>query len=259
MKTSVIIITKNQKSFLQKSLPILLNQNFKAPYEILVVDSGSIDGSIKYLQSLPVKLIKVRLEAFNYAKVFNIAAQKAKGEYLVRLSGDAIPIGKNWLTEMIKPFKDPKVGATYGIYTITGAKGYGYPDYWPAERFPKKLTKYSIEPTPFMTQKNNEKVYNLAGACCAIRRKIWQKRPFNEKLQAGEDAEYAWFLHLVGWDIVCNPKAKVIHEHRLSESKKKSLFARLWTLKWQRVFIFQIAKFWLKRFVFIDPYRKIQL
>ena len=253
MKASVIIITKNQKSYLQKSLTVLLNQNFEDKYEIIVLDSGSTDGAREYVEKLPVCLIKINSEKFNYAQVFNLGAKEAQGEYLVRLSGDAIPMGENWLVEMIKPFSDPKVGGTYGIYTISGRKGYGYPDFWPAERFPKRLTRYSVKPALFGSFETRRKVYNFAGACCAIRKNIWQKRPFNERLIGGEDAEYAWFLHLIGYDIVCNPKAKVLHEHKISKSRERSLIERLWFYRWQRIFTWEITKYWLKRIIFPTP------
>ncbi len=269
MKASVVIVTKDQKDFLQRSLPVLLNQDFESDYEIIVVDSGSTDGAREYIGSLPVKLVKIQPETFNFAKAFNIGAKKAKGKYLVRLSGDVVPIGKNWLNETIKPFEDPRIGGTYGIYTITGREGYGYPDFWPAERFPQKLTKYSVRPTPLMgvnlfgiefgDDKVREKVFNFAGGCCAIRKDIWQRRPFNEKLLAGEDAEYAWFLHLIGYDIVCNPEAKTTHEHKLVRSKDNSFLASRGITKWQWVFSWQIAKYWLQRLLLRrDPYKNLQ-
>jgi len=256
MNASIIISTKDQKSYLQKSLPVLLNQNFKDKYEIIVLDSGSTDGAKEYIESLPVRLIKINPKSFNYSHALNVGAQKAQGEYLVCLSGDTIPIGRNWLSEIIKPFRDPKVGGTYGIYTISGRKGYGYPDFWPAERFPKRLTRYSVKPPLFGNFETRRKVYNFAGACCAIRKNIWQKRPFNERLIGGDDAEYAWFLHLIGYDIVCNPKAKVLHEHKISRSREKSLIGRLWLYRWQRILTWEIAKYWLKRMIFLNPYKK---
>lgn len=271
MEASIIIITKDQKDFLQRSLPVLLNQDFEGDYEIIVVDSGSTDGAREYVESLPVKLIKIQPETFNFAEAFNTGAEKAKGKYLVRLSGDAIPIGKNWLSEIIEPFKDPTIGGTYGVYTITGREGYGYPDFWPAERFPQKLTRYSVRPTPLIgvrvnlfgielgDSKAKEEVFNFAGGCCAIRKDTWQKRPFNEKLLAGEDAEYAWFLHLIGYDVVCNPRAKTIHEHELVRSKNNSFWSSPVFTKWLWVNVYQMAKYWFQRLILRrDPYKHLQ-
>ena len=56
-------------------------------------------------------------------------------------------------------------------------------------------------------------VYEFAGGCCAVRKSTWEN-DLNERLLAGEDAEYSWFLHLIGYDIVYNPKAVALHEHK---------------------------------------------
>lgn len=235
MKASVIIITKNQKDLLQQSLPILLKQDLKGGYEIIVVDSGSTDGAREYVKSLSIKLVEIPSENFRFARAFNIGARHASGEFLIRLSGDAIPIKDNFLAEMIEPFKDNKVGGTYGRYIQTGKKGYSHPNFWPPERFPDRTIRFSKRPFFFKTYfgKNNRErdiVTSLAGACCAIRRKMWQARPFNENLLGGEDAEYAVYLHLKGFDVVYNPKAEVIHEHKIENLNAGSYVETLWRI-----------------------------
>lgn len=269
MKTiaSVIIITKNQLAFLKRTLPALLGQNFPMSYEIIVVDSGSTDGALKYInKKKPVVLVETPPENFNYARTFNLGAGQAKGKILVRLSGDCIPLGKNWLSEMVKLFDNPKVGGVYGRYTISGRKEYGYPDFWPAGKFPKNITYYSATPYPLMGisfvnsifawskkyRTIEKKVFNFTGGCCAVRKSIWQKRPLNENLIAAEDAEYAWFLHLMGYDIVYNPKIRTLHEHKLNLINTARTYSRL--NKWQLIFDWEIGKYWLGRLFGKNPY-----
>lgn len=256
MLVSVIIITKNQKELLQKSLPVLLKQDLDGEYEIIIVDSGSTDGAVEYVKSLPIKLVGIRPETFNFANAFNTGAKMAKGKYLIRLSGDVIPIKTDFLTELLKLFKDEKVGGTYGKYTITNRPDYNYPDFWPDERFPEKLTRYSIKPNPFkmiFSPKHMDQVTNFAGACCATRKEIWKKRPFNENLIQSEDAEYSWFLHTIGYDIVCNPKAEVIHEHK-KIGRNFNLLS-----KWQLLLVATYAKYYLNKIRGIDDFRKLKL
>jgi len=244
MKASVIIITKNQKKLLQKSLPVLLNQDLKDDYEIIVVDSGSTDGAREYVQRLPIKLIKIKPKVFNFAAAFNTGAKVASGEFLIRLSGDVIPRKIDFISQMIKPFQDPKVGATYGKYTITGRKGYTYPYFWSEWRFPSKETRYSVKPNLLKMRTGSEhmtEVTNLAGGCCSIRRSIWKSRPFNEKMPAAEDAEYSIYLHLKGFDIVYNPEADVTHEHKI-ENLKGSMWSEI---KWRLIFNREIIKLFL--------------
>jgi GT2 family glycosyltransferase len=83
-----------------------------------------------------------------------------------------------------------------------------------------------------------DKLTALAGACCATRRGLWKERSFNENLLGGEDSEYALYLHLKGYDVVYNPKAEVLHEH-----KAATLKLSLWPeMKWRLVNIPQVIK-----------------
>lgn len=259
MKVSIIIITKNQKSFLDKTIPILKNQAFKDSYEIIVVDSGSTDGALEYCKAQKVKIVSISPKDFNYAYALNKGASVATGVYLIRLSGDCVPLGELWLNEIVTSFTDDKVGGVFGKYTISGRKGYGYPDYWPKWRFPKKIVRYSMRPFLFMGAQishlliGNPKVFELAGGCCAIRRSIWKNRNFNEKLIAGEDAEYSWYLHLIGYDIVYNPKVESLHEHKINLVKTyKNYFGISW---WNIKFKLNIWEYWFKRIIFGDPYK----
>ncbi|HET7099198.1 MAG TPA: glycosyltransferase family 2 protein [Patescibacteria group bacterium] len=245
MLASIIIITKNQKDLLQRSLPILLKQELKGEYEIIIVDSGSTDGAVEYIKSLPVKLIQILPEDFRFANAFNTGAKFANGEFLVRLSGDVVPRDKKFLSEIIKPFKDKKVGGTYGRYIQTGKKGYSHPNFWPPERFSDKIVRFRVKPNLLKIIFNIDhltSLTNFAGACCAIRKSIWMTRHFNENILGGEDAEYAIYLHMKGFDIIYNPNAEVIHEHKI-----ENLNAGFWKeLSWRIVFSIEIFKLFLK-------------
>lgn len=257
MKASVVIVTKNQKGFLQQTLPILLHQKFFGGYETIVVDSGSTDGAVGLVKSLPVKLVQIPPENFNYASAFNLGASWAKGEFLVRLSGDCIPQRIDFLTELLRPFSDPRVGATYGRYSISGRPGFGFPPAWSASRFPNKLTRYHIRPNFISSMslmgETSEKLFNLAGGCCAVRKEIWKKRPFNENLAEAEDAEYAWFLHLIGYDIVYNPRAVCLHEHKISRRFYRPLQVKI---NWMKV-LAGFIKYYFKKAFGSDEYENL--
>jgi len=244
MRASVIIITKNQKELLQKSLPVFLHQDLGGKYEIIVVDSGSTDGAKEYIQDLPVKLIEIKPEKFNFGFAFNLGAKEASGDFLIRLSGDAIPKRKDFIRQMIEPFSGIGIGGVYGKYTLSGRSGYTYPFFWPAKRFPSKITKYSVKPgliRMLLDKHHQEEVLNFAGGCCAIKHSTWEKRHFNERLIAAEDAEYALYLHLRNLDIVCNPGAEVIHEHKITDLKEGILSQ----FKWRGVLVWECIKLFL--------------
>ena len=114
MKISIIVLCKNQLHYLQKSIKILLEQKIDYPYEIVVVDSGSTDGTIDFLKThQELKLLQIDPKTFHFSKTFNWASEKCSGDILVRLSGDVIPTNKFFLKNLIKQFDDPQFVSTY--------------------------------------------------------------------------------------------------------------------------------------------------
>jgi hypothetical protein len=136
------------------------------------------------------------------------------------------------------------VGGVYGRYTLSGRPGFTYPPFWPKERFPAKETTYSVKPNlikMLLNKKHQEVVLNFAGGCSAIRRRTWRYRHFNERLIAAEDAEYSLYLHLRNFNIVCNPEAETVHEHKAIGSRNGILT----DIKWRIPLILESIKLFL--------------
>jgi rhamnosyltransferase len=224
---SVIIITKDQKDYLSKSLPILFKQKLFGELEIIVVDSGSPKDVIEFYKKFNLKIVKIKPNNFNFSYAFNKGASVAKGKYLIRLSGDVIPQKLDFVKQLISPFSDPKIGATYGNYQVID-KTQDYPPFWSQKDFPSNSIRHHVKFTPLSgifekSIKDYQNIFKLAGGCCAFPRLIWKKRPFNQKMKNSEDAEYAWYIHSLGLDIVYVPQAKCVHQHPKIDKTKYSL------------------------------------
>lgn len=89
---SIIIPTYNRKELLKEALDSVFNQNFKGPYEIIVVDDGSIDGTWEYLEEISKKkgnlVITRHEENKGVGKARNTGVRLAKGNYLFFLDSD---------------------------------------------------------------------------------------------------------------------------------------------------------------------------
>lgn len=123
---SIIIPTKNQFSILQRCLESLLERTAYKNYEVILVDNQSTDAdALHYLQGLiDLNLPNLRVlsypHAFNFADMNNLAAQEARGEYLVLLNNDTAIVKSDWLDALLNHAQRPEVG-------IVGAKLL-YPD-----------------------------------------------------------------------------------------------------------------------------------
>jgi glycosyltransferase involved in cell wall biosynthesis len=90
---SVVIPTYNRLPILQKCLRAMESQDFDQPYEIVVVDDGSTDGTVAYLQEHAQEFPHVRLlqqEHGGAAAARNLGVRSAKGEIIVFIDSDFV-------------------------------------------------------------------------------------------------------------------------------------------------------------------------
>lgn len=81
-KLSVTVITLNEK----KDLPRALSSVKELADEIVVVDSGSTDNTLKIAKKFGVKIYKRKFD--NYARQKNFAAKKTTGYWILSLDAD---------------------------------------------------------------------------------------------------------------------------------------------------------------------------
>lgn len=100
MKTSIIILTLNQLALTQACIDSIIKHTAE-PYEIIVVDNGSKDGTKEYLRSLPYIRTVFNMENKGYAKGCNQGAAMASGDNLLFLNNDTV-VTKDWLKNMLR-------------------------------------------------------------------------------------------------------------------------------------------------------------
>ncbi|MDN5316594.1 MAG: hypothetical protein PWR08_718 [Thermoanaerobacterium sp.] len=97
--SSIIILTYNQIDYTKMCIESIRKYT-KTPYEIIVVDNGSTDGTIEYLElQNDIKLIKNK-ENRGFAAGCNQGISIAEGEYIVLLNNDTI-VTENWLSNLL--------------------------------------------------------------------------------------------------------------------------------------------------------------
>lgn len=119
---SFVIPTLNSGSILAKCLNSIRKQTLPN-YEILIIDGGSSDNTLKIAQKYKCKIINNPLKTAEAAKA--IGLKQAKGEYIALIDSDNILPDKNWLSQMLLPFKDLKIVGSEPI-SFTYRKNAGY-------------------------------------------------------------------------------------------------------------------------------------
>ncbi|MBU2534749.1 MAG: glycosyltransferase [Chloroflexota bacterium] len=113
-KISVIIPVKNVSGKIKQCLKAVFAQSLM-PYEVIVVDGRSTDGTAERAQNYPVKVFYQDYGAAGAAR--QIGVEHAEGEYLAFTDGDSIP-GRDWLKNLVGGFDEGVVGVGGGIQNI---------------------------------------------------------------------------------------------------------------------------------------------
>lgn len=206
-EVSMILLTKNAGSAFSETLHQIFSQRL-APTEVLVIDSGSTDGTVSLCQRFPIRLVHIQPEEFGHGKTRNLGARLAKSELLVFLTQDAIPASENWLSTLVKPlWKDQRLAGVYGRQLPRNSD--------PFETF---CRNYTYPPTPYRHSSEDLSkfsVYHIlfSNVNSAIRRELLIRFPFDETLLMCEDQDWARRILHGGYEILYEPNAAVYHSH----------------------------------------------
>jgi rhamnosyltransferase len=116
---TVVIPTFNGARYLAETIDAILTQGLPEgdELELLVIDSGSTDGTLDILRAREpaVRVVTIPNEEFGHGRTRQHAAELARGRFVVFLSQDATPAHDRWLTAMVEPFAtSDKVGCVLG-------------------------------------------------------------------------------------------------------------------------------------------------
>lgn len=108
-ETSIIVVNWNGLELLKILLPSIFNQTYQN-FELVMVDNGSIDGSIEFIEKKFPKTVMVRLDRnYGFAVGVNKGIEKAKGKYIVLINNDT-ELDKDCLKFLVDAAKKREVG-----------------------------------------------------------------------------------------------------------------------------------------------------
>jgi rhamnosyltransferase len=201
-RVSVVYLTKNGGDLFRKSIEAVFSQTVDFEYEVVVVDSGSTDGTLEFLQKYPVRVASILPDQFNFGLTRDFGFSLAKGAILVAISQDAVPAGTDWLQNLVSPFADDSIAVVQCIEVLPKDRKVFYWDkirlFYNTRDCKKWVRKYSN--------------YALSFACCAIRRKVWEENPLG-RVEMSEDKVFQKNIMAKGYKIYVQKKAKSYHAH----------------------------------------------
>ena len=204
---SIVLPTWQGEADLRRLLPALAAQRYNAPVEIVAFDSSSRDGSVERLREFGARVTIIAQSDFGHGKTRNRAVEFARHDIIVFLSQDALPQSESWLSALVAPLGDDKIGATF-------ARQIARPQAQALERF---ALEYLYPPRSRRTRASRSapplhKLF-FSNVCSAARREVCLRFPFDETLIMSEDQFFARDLLMGELDIFYNARAVVEHSH----------------------------------------------
>jgi rhamnosyltransferase len=215
---SVLILTKNAGPRLAQVLAAVLDQAFDGRFEVVVVDSGSRDGTLELVRSQPaVKLVEIAPGEFGHGRTRNFAAAQSRGEFLVYITHDAVPQGRDWLSELLKPFADAQVAGVFGrhvahrdadAFTVRDLEAH----FANIGSYPAVLSK-ATDPARYQTDIGwVQLLHFFSNNNSALRRAVWERHPFPD-VHFAEDQLWARSIIEAGYAKAYAADAVVAHSH----------------------------------------------
>ncbi len=227
-RLSLVIPTWNGGERFRAVLEVLSRQHLPAEaggkFELIVIDSGSRDGTRELAASFGAQVERIDQADFNHGATRNLGISRAHGEIVALLTQDALPQGEDYLANLVAPFCDPAVDGCY-------ARQVPQDDCDPllAERL-RQWSASRLEPEDKVLVAGDAEAsarrfegltpierYLTAAfddVASSIRRSTGEHQPLPAR-SFGEDVAWARAVLLGGGTIHYEPSAVVEHSHRI--------------------------------------------
>ncbi len=163
---SVVVVTHNQFEYTRACLASLL-RNSRHPFEVIVVDNGSTDGTVDYLADVSQVRLLVNSTNLGFPAAANQGIEASRGDVVVLLNNDCV-VPRFWLDRLLAPFDEDAAVGLVGPCSncVSGPQQVqvGYQHLGELESFVERWTEDH--------HGERQTTDRLVGFCLAIRRSV---------------------------------------------------------------------------------------
>lgn len=216
-KASVVILTLNAGPGFADTLDGVFAQKVDPDFEVIVLDSGSTDGTPELARARGAAVHGVSGSTFDHGATRDLGLSLAAGEYVALLVQDAVPLDDRWLAAMIEDLEDdPLVAGVYGRQVprpgssplahvlVENAPTAGHER---REQHAGGPERYRALPP---AKRRELALFDNVSSC--LRRSAWEEIPFG-RTGFGEDLRWGAWAVARGHKLVYEPRSAVVHSH----------------------------------------------
>lgn len=204
---SIVMRSFNEAWALKETLPALAAQEF-ADWELIVIDSGSSDGSQELIRAAkPAHFIQIQPHEYNPSRVMNQGMRLAQADTVVFLNADATPQGPHWLRPLYDALQDPQTAAAFSRQVprpdCEAVFAHDYDRCFGPQRESARWDHF----------------FSMVSS--GLRRDVWAQRGFREDLQFAEDDEYTRWCIAQGYRICYVDGSVAMHSHNYTAAQAR--------------------------------------
>jgi rhamnosyltransferase len=220
---TIIMRSFNEAWALRDTLPALQAQDYRN-WELVVIDSGSTDGSVELIRAArPKHFIQILPHEYQPSRVMNHGMELARTDTAIFLNADATPQGSGWLRPLVEALQNPRHAAVFG-------RQIARPDC-------EAVFAHDYDRCFGDQRESTQWDHFFSMVSSGLRKDVWSRRGFLESMQYSEDDEYTRWCRAQGYDVVYCPESVVMHSHNYTPRQAyKRSFGEAWALAavWNR-------------------------
>lgn len=179
--------------------------------EVLVIDSGSRDGTPERAEAFGHRVHRISPAEFGHGRTRNLGVRMAGGRAVCFMTQDVLPCTPDWPERFAQALEEPGVAGVYGRQVPRSAATMEM--FFVALNYPADPMRFDPQPGGHHPRPGRVLFSN---AFSAVRRDVALEVPFVDGIPVSEDQ--AWALQVLerGWSIAYEPRAEALHAHRYS-------------------------------------------
>ncbi len=177
-------------------------------FQVIVIDSGSTDGTPERAEAAGFQVERIPPEAFGHGRTRNLGIQLARGDVVCFLTDDVLPVSPDWPLRFARALSDPGVAGVYGRQVPRDATTMEM--FFVSINYPSGSLRY--EPRPEGHHPRPGRVV-FSNAFSAVRRDVALDIPIPEDADYSEDQIWARRALAAGYSIAYEAGAEALHAH----------------------------------------------